>query len=589
MTAPRNPFPDDYDVGDYVGDNFEELKRYLQILGQNGRSIYNVDENEKQSINDNWKRRLMQNLVDKACVEDAFQIVGTGADNDFQIIGGDNANDTPKNAFVGGFMPIADANSTYLLHNTQYNEDFGETPPALTTPISNRTDSVYLDVYLKEITYLDDEFLVPDNLKVGLTTRLRLIQEVKVAEGGSIPSSPFTTAGGTTHYLLPLATIERFTGQDAINAFDVTDDRRTISYGTLANGGLALTDPGGMQSAIDNTSGGLPSISRHVLLGTDARQDQLDNAAPGNQTLVGSSGMQDALDNVAGIPTSINPVILLSDIPVPTAAATSFDNSGTGLSATDVQGMGEELDARGLGNVEWGIVIEVSNTNFVTIFAGANVLSTDKTVSINNTANVTLSTLVSGAGGIDTGSEAPSVWYAIFLIFDSTLTNPIDGILVTEANASSPTIPAGYDKAGFVGWARNSSGSNFLPGQQINDWFKYYDEQELVAGFASTPFTNINTSNFSSPTTRMIDVRIDLFETGQNLNRTLHYSNEGNTASTGGVLAFRMRTGQEIFDAGANVNTVPGLPIGGSVNRAFSARGNADSIAITGFHLRLAV
>lgn len=313
MSAPRGSFPTDFTVGDYIGDNFEELKRYINVLHQNGRSIYNVDQNEKQSINDTWKRRIMQNLLGDASVEDAFQVVGTGADNDFQLVGGDNAPATPKNAFVGGFMPIADANTTYLLHNTQYNEDFGAIPVPLTTPSgSNRTDVVYLDVFLKEISGLDDDFLIPDNLKVALTTRLRLIQEVKVVEGGSIPASPFTTAGGTTHFLFPLATIERFDGQAAITEFDVTDDRRTITFGTLANGGLALTDPGGMQAANDNTSGGIPSATRHLILGTDDTQGGLD---------------------AANSPSAVNPIITQNDLPATILAGTS--NTQDGITAME--------------------------------------------------------------------------------------------------------------------------------------------------------------------------------------------------------------------------------------------------------------
>lgn len=592
MTFPRGSFPADFTVGDYIGDNFEELKRYIQVLHQNGRSIYNVDQNEKQSINDNWKRRIMQNLLGDASVEDAFKIVGTGADNDFQIVGGENATDVPKNAFVGGFAPIADANTTYLLHNTQYNEDFGAVPVPLTTPVgSNRTDVVYLDVFLKEISGLDDIFLIPDNLKVALTTRLRLIQEVKVVEGGSIPASPFTTVGGTVHFLFPLATIERFDGQAAITEFDVTDDRRTITFGTLANGGLALTDPGGMQSAIDNTSGGIPSATRHVLLGNDERQSQIDIATPvvGGGFLSGLTALQQSLDNIAGAPGPTNPVILLSDIPVPTAANTSFDNSGTSITATDVQGLGEELDARGLGNTEWGIVIEVSNTNFVTIFAGANVLSTDKSTTITNSSPITLNTAITGAGGIDVGTETPSTWYGIFLIFDTTLTNAVDGILVDEVNVGSPTIPSGYDKVAFLGWARNSSAGAFLPGLQINDWFKYFEEQVLVNSFASTPFIDINTSTFTSPTSRLADIIIDDQQDGQFITRVWFYSNAGNTASTGGVQGYRLHTGQEVFDGAGNLNTIPGVPIDGSANRIFSGRGNALRIGLSGFHLRLAV
>ena len=53
MSLPRGSFPTAFSVGDYIGDNFEELKRYIQVLHQNGRAIYNVDQNEKQSMCNN--------------------------------------------------------------------------------------------------------------------------------------------------------------------------------------------------------------------------------------------------------------------------------------------------------------------------------------------------------------------------------------------------------------------------------------------------------------------------------------------------------------------------------------------------------
>ena len=85
----------------------------------------------------------------------------------------------------------------------------------------------------------------------------------------------------------------------------------------------------------------------------------------------------------------------------------------------------------------------------VTIGAGRCADSTGRQL-VRNASALTVDITASGAGGIDTGSEANSTWYAVYLIAGPT---GIAGLLSTSA--TTPTKPAGYPFARRVGWIYN--------------------------------------------------------------------------------------------------------------------------------------
>lgn len=63
----------------------------------------------------------------------------------------------------------------------------------------------------------------------------------------------------------------------------------------------------------------------------------------------------------------------------------------------------------------------------------------------------------SGANGLDTGSEAASTWYYVYLIYNGTT---VASLLSTSNGA--PTLPSGYTYSALVGVVRNDGSSNFL-------------------------------------------------------------------------------------------------------------------------------
>lgn len=115
----------------------------------------------------------------------------------------------------------------------------------------------------------------------------------------------------------------------------------------------------------------------------------------------------------------------------------------------------------------------------------------------------------SGAGGLDTGSEASATWYAVHVIGDTTDTNSPAAMLSTSSTA--PTMPSGYDVFRRVGWVRNDGAMDFLKFYNTSPNEFFYDEEiastllVLVAGTA-TAFTTIGLTTLLPPTAISVDL-----------------------------------------------------------------------------------
>jgi uncharacterized protein (DUF1919 family) len=114
------------------------------------------------------------------------------------------------------------------------------------------------------------------------------------------------------------------------------------------------------------------------------------------------------------------------------------------------------------------------------------------------TVSVTVNIAVSGAGGLDTGTEAANTTYFIWLIGKSDGT--IAGLFSTSATA--PTMPSGYTYRKLVGFVRNDGGSNFL-GFYQRDRILKYDARGQVTVFnglgVPTSATNLGLASFVPP------------------------------------------------------------------------------------------
>ena len=103
------------------------------------------------------------------------------------------------------------------------------------------------------------------------------------------------------------------------------------------------------------------------------------------------------------------------------------------------------------------------------------------TLTSTKTADIT----ISGAGGLDTGAEAVSTWYYVYVIYKSS-----DGTkeVLLSVSESSPTMPSGYDYKRIIGAVRNDGSSNFL----------VFDQRGNTVNGGNNSFYSGNTSGIES-------------------------------------------------------------------------------------------
>jgi len=85
----------------------------------------------------------------------------------------------------------------------------------------------------------------------------------------------------------------------------------------------------------------------------------------------------------------------------------------------------------------------------------------------------------SGVNGLDTGSEAPNAWYAIFMIRNPD-TEQVAGLL--SLSPTAPTMPSGFTQKRLIGFVRNDVSSNFMWFRQKDRVVQYYSPPLLYNG-----------------------------------------------------------------------------------------------------------
>ena len=155
--------------------------------------------------------------------------------------------------------------------------------------------------------------------------------------------------------------------------------------------------------------------------------------------------------------------------------------------------------------------------------------------SVDETADIT----VSGAGGLDTGTETSAGWYHIWIIYNGSST---DALL--SVSASSPTLPGGYTHYAYVGAVYNID-SDF-----IRFWQRgaLVQRQEVIvissAGDTSQTVFSLSAAVPSTALTAMLNVQV--LDTGAGACiGTLSPSNSGTIAP------FR------VYGAGSTANGAP--------------------------------
>jgi hypothetical protein len=137
------------------------------------------------------------------------------------------------------------------------------------------------------------------------------------------------------------------------------------------------------------------------------------------------------------------------------------------------------------------------NSGQISIGVGECRDSTDS-VNVINPSPLTVDISTSGAGGLDTGSEAANTLYTCYIISGSS---GVAGILST--NQTTPTLPAGYQYFRRVGAVRNNSSSNILnftqEGNANNRRMVYLTNEttlRVLTNGSATSYTAVSLSAF---------------------------------------------------------------------------------------------
>lgn len=156
-----------------------------------------------------------------------------------------------------------------------------------------------------------------------------------------------------------------------------------------------------------------------------------------------------------------------------------------------------------------GFLAKSTSTSQLEIGIGSCRDSTDA-LNLELTAAATVDISTSGAGGLDTGSEAANTWYAIYVIGDTDGVNAEKGML--SLSQTAPTMPSGYDVFRHVGWARNDASSNLKKFRYHTEQYCHYntdrtDQTALSAGSA-TSFAAVDCAAFVPPTANLAEISI---------------------------------------------------------------------------------
>jgi hypothetical protein len=216
-------------MGNFSRNTFNKLRHYVGVRLQQGVPLVDADWNEMEDIRKYELQAFLKWFVGKGVPKgnDGFRILPVaGSDNDFTIKGGDGTAEGAGRCLVDGWDVMNESNLRYteqsLYNNAALAETWGVAPlEMLETPGAERTDTVYLDIWEREVDSEEDNNLV--NPLIGIETCVRTKREwvVRVAEGATAPPDP-----PTGHVFYPLASLIR-PDEAAILEEHITDLRLT--------------------------------------------------------------------------------------------------------------------------------------------------------------------------------------------------------------------------------------------------------------------------------------------------------------------------------------------------------------------------
>ncbi len=191
-----------FDISRYT---FRPRKNFLGVVMQQGRVQLDSDWNEWQS---EYSRRLQAGTLDTigqavypASTPNAFRITpGTNSSgNNALLIGAGRyyvdgllaENHGPKNQAAWD-SALAELSGAPAYSTTSASTDYTQQPylPGATLPAGNGPFLAYLDVWQRDVTYLEDPDLIDKAVNIDTTGRLQTVWQVKLLDLSNFGSTP---------------------------------------------------------------------------------------------------------------------------------------------------------------------------------------------------------------------------------------------------------------------------------------------------------------------------------------------------------------------------------------------------------------
>lgn len=197
--------------------------------------------------------------------------------------------------------------------------------------------------------------------------------------------------------------------------------------------------------------------------------------------------------------------------------------SGTGIKMVVQDGggqMGTFALPLSLGGVE-GFLITNTTSSTKTISEGVALDSTND-VNLITSGSLVLDISTSGANGLDTGSHGEDLWYAIFIIADTTGASSVASLC--SLSATAPTLPGTYDMFRRIGWMYNKANlgspnlASAVTSSRSRDRFYIWGEDHpynrALFGGSATTYTNVDLSQWVPPTSTLAYLQVSHNTTG---------------------------------------------------------------------------
>ena len=168
-----------------------------------------------------------------------------------------------------------------------------------------------------------------------------------------------------------------------------------------------------------------------------------------------------------------------------------------------------------------------------------------RVTSVNETAAIT----TSGVNGLDTGSEANSTWYYVYVIFNGTTVAAL-----LSASSVSPTLPSGYTFFRRVGSVYNNASGNFISIRKVGTRTIYEQQAVAVSGsLTQNAWTSFSISGLVPPVAKSFKAIVGSDNSGIVVGVASHSSGyggfigvatnvtTGSSDNVGGLLAIAVR------------------------------------------------